>query len=116
MDEVRGAHTVVRKALGTEQIPEIAELVRRAQEVGLHVMEDLPGRTAYATAGVSIYAPDKRPPATLVVEYVRAGTDAPWALFAAVLYPARSKTFEYPVSDPAEAAELIDTFLENHRA
>lgn len=114
VDTLRGAHSVVRAANETDPIPEVVALVERALAAGLSVMEDRPDRTPYATCGVSIYDPAKRPPPTLVVEFVRAGADAPWAIYAATTYGEKAKTNTYPVSHPDEVEALVASFLENH--
>lgn len=109
-------HKVVRAANETDPIPQVEALVARALEVGLHVMEDRPDRTPYATCGVSIYDPSKRPPPTLVVEFVRPGADEPWSLYAATSYGEKSKVNTFPVSHPDEVEALVASFLENHAA
>lgn len=107
-------HTVNRARFNTEQIEPVQALVVRALELGFAVQEDLPGPTNYATTGCTIYVPRKRPPPTLVVQYVKPGPDRNWRPFAAVAYDTDSMRPSVPVSEPADVERLIENFLERY--
>lgn len=112
---VTPTHTAVKRGRDGEQIPEVASIIERAAAAGLSTMEDVSGTTPYATTGVTVFQPDKRPPATLVVHFLKTPAHEVFTLWFAVVYAAGSKAPGYPASDPDEAAALIDEFLETYR-
>lgn len=107
-------HRQIKRGSDAEPIAEVAELVERFLAAGFAVTDDRPSVTPYGTTGLVAYRPERRPPPTIVVEFIRPGLERPWRLWGVMVYPAGSAVSPVPITDPTKAAEAIERFLEDY--